>query len=64
MPFLELEIMQATTEATRPALEERLANGATVLFDMERRGETDGEYVRWLEGWVQLLLEYERQQAA
>jgi hypothetical protein len=30
-------------------LEERLARGADLLFEMERRGDTGPEYRRWTE---------------
>jgi hypothetical protein len=43
------------------ALERRLAQGADILFDMERRGETGPEYQRWLGRWIDLLEQYEAQ---
>ena len=46
------------------ALEERLERGVEVLFDLEQRGETDADYLRWLTRWTELLREYETLQAA
>jgi hypothetical protein len=55
---------QVLTRPSVEALEERLARGAEVLFDMEQRGETDADYARWLARWEELLQEYETLQAA
>lgn len=41
------------------ALEDRLARGAELLFDMEQRGETGSDYTRWLEHYEMLLAQYE-----
>jgi len=46
-------------EPTAVTLEERLANGAELLFDMERQGTTGANYQRWLWAWLQLLHQYE-----
>lgn len=45
-------------------LEQRLARGADLLFDMEQRGDTDSEYQRFLLHYEALLEEYERTAAA
>jgi hypothetical protein len=55
---------QAAVISPIEALEERLARGADLLFDMEQRGETGPDYQRWLEGWVELLRQYESAPAA
>jgi hypothetical protein len=60
-PKLQGEPM-ATALAT--LLEERLERGAAVLFDMEQRGDTGPEYQRWLETWLELLRQYEGENAA
>ena len=54
----------ATLVPSVETLEERLARGAQLLFDMEQRGEMGIEYIRWLNGWLDLLHQYERLQAA
>jgi hypothetical protein len=51
---------QVVLDTTRTiTLEERLARGADLLFDMELRGDTGDEYVRWLSRWLELLAQYE-----
>lgn len=55
---------QVATVSRAEMLEERLLRGADLLFDLEQRGETGPEYQRWLEGWVELLRQYERAQTA
>jgi hypothetical protein len=40
-------------------LEDRLARGADLLFDMEQRGDTGLDYARWLEHYEALLAQYE-----
>ena len=54
----------ATLAPAAEALEERLARGAELLFDMEQRGDTGADYARWLQRWVDLLEQYEELQAA
>jgi hypothetical protein len=57
---LEGIVIQVMPETEVDALEERLARGADLLFDMERRGDTDGEeYRRYLDHYVDLLQRYE-----
>jgi hypothetical protein len=52
--------MIATSPRTESeALEERLARGMDLLFDMELRGEQSDEYRRYLRFWTQLLAQYE-----
>jgi hypothetical protein len=55
---------QVATLSRVEVLEERLVRGADLLFDLEQRGETGQEYQRWLEGWVELLRQYEGAEAA
>jgi hypothetical protein len=55
---------QAAVEERVETLEERLARGATILFDMEQRGETGAQYSHWYERWAELLEEYESSYAA
>lgn len=50
---------QLQTVAPVVVLEERLARGAELLFDMEQRGEMGSDYQRWLDHWQHLLFEYE-----
>ena len=45
-------------------LEERLSRGAELLFDLEQRGEMGPDYQRWLQGWLDLLEQYEALKAA
>ncbi len=40
-------------------LEERLKNGAELLFEMESRGQRSVNYQRWLKAWLELLDRYE-----
>lgn len=54
----------ATLAPTVEGLEERLTRGADLLFDMEQRGDTGAEYLRWLQRWLQLLDRYEHLQAS
>jgi len=56
--------MNAVQVPTIDELEERLRNGVQYLFELERRGETNGEYARWLDRWVAMLQQYEELQAA
>jgi hypothetical protein len=57
--------MSVATLAPRvEGLEERLTRGAELLFDMEQRGDTGVEYLRWLQHWLHLLDQYEHLQAA
>ena len=41
-------------------LEVRLARGADLLYDLEQRGDTGAEYVRFLRHFEMLLAEYEQ----
>ncbi len=54
----------ATLAPTIERIEDRLARGAELLFDMEQRGDTGPDYVRWLEHWIDLLEQYEDLEAA
>lgn len=55
---------QVATVSQSEMLEERLVRGADFLFDLEQRGETGPDYQRWLEGWIELLQQYEHVLAA
>ncbi|HEX8918570.1 MAG TPA: hypothetical protein VF898_08710 [Chloroflexota bacterium] len=57
-------MIQVDAESDIDTLEARLSKGAELLFDMEQRGETGGEYARWLEYWMRLLEQYEGLQLA
>ncbi len=57
-------MIQVKPESDVEVLEERLSRGAEILFDMERRGECEGEYERYLDHYTLLLGEYEQMQAA
>jgi len=54
----------ATLAPAVEGLEERLIRGADLLFEMEQRGDTGAEYLRWLQHWLHLLDRYEHLQAA
>lgn len=47
--------------AAASSLEQRLTRGAQLLFDMEQRGETGGDYDVWRERWESMLHQYELQ---
>lgn len=57
-------MIQIEADTHLEVLQERLERGADLLFDMELRGETGGEYDRWLQGWMELLQRYESLYAA
>lgn len=57
-------MIQILPESPALMLEQRLARGAELLFDMEQRGDTCGEYDRFLGHFLALLDEYEREAAA
>lgn len=57
-------MIQVPVETSRATLEERLARGVDLLFDMEQRGDFGLEYQRWLSRWIELLEEYEARHAA
>lgn len=57
-------MIQVKPESDVEVLEDRLSRGADLLFDMERRGEIEGEYERYLEHYTLLLREYEQLKAA
>jgi hypothetical protein len=61
---MEGTVRQVTTVSRAEELEERLSRGAELLFDMELRGETAGNYESWLQRWQELLIEYESLDAA
>ena len=45
-------------------LETRLHRGAQLLFEMEQRGDLGSDYMRWLDGYTDLLRQYESLHAA
>ena len=53
-------MIRTMPETPLELLEVRLARGAELLFDLEQRGDTDAEYVRFLRHFETLLNEYER----
>ncbi|HZS94033.1 MAG TPA: hypothetical protein VFA78_04490 [Chloroflexota bacterium] len=57
-----MSVVQAPSAITE--IEERLHKGVQFLFELESRGETVGEYERWLDHWLDLLERYEEIQAA
>lgn len=57
-------MLDTRTLSRRDTLEERLSNGAELLFDMEQRGEIGADYRRWMAAWTELLGEYEALLAA
>ena len=54
----------ALVEQTAITLEERLKNGAELLFEMESRGQRSVNYQRWLTAWLELLDRYESRAVA
>lgn len=57
-----MSVVQAPSEVSE--IEERLYNGVQFLCELEQRGETVGEYERWLNHWIELLGRYEQLHAA
>lgn len=57
-------MIQTVPELKPPSVEERLARGAELLFDMERRGDVGPDYDRYLRYFMTLLDEYEERNAA
>jgi hypothetical protein len=56
---LEGIVIEIQTQTRQEVLEERLARGADVLFQMEQRGELGATYREWFVRWEALLREYE-----
>jgi hypothetical protein len=57
-------MIQVLPESPTAMLEQRLARGAELLFDMEQRGDVGPEYNRFLSHFLGLLEEYEEQSQA
>jgi hypothetical protein len=54
-------MIQVLPESPTAMLEQRLARGAELLFDMEQRGDMGPDYNRFLLHFLGLLEEYEEQ---
>ena len=56
--------MQVQIDSPVITLEQRLARGVELLFEMEQQGDLGGEYERYLRLWYSLLDQYELMQSA